>query len=637
MSSIRRKRVWLPLLSVVVAGALAVPTPTLTSAQYVTDPHHLQTAFTEAAAEFGVPQSVLMSVAYNQSRWDHHGEHPSVAGGYGIMHLTDLEGEAAADLIGHSKGDVEEIDRTAADDPTLHTLDTAAELLGVDEDVLKSDPEQNIRGGAALLAEYAYETLGYLPENPADWYGAVAKYSGSEYADIAFDFADEVYATVQRGESRQTADGQQVALAAANVTPNKSTSDSLHLRNADQTGADCPNGLACRFIPAAYTQYSASPTDYGNYDLANRPDDGLDIKYIIIHDVEGSYNSAIKTFQSKSYVSAHYVIRSSDGQITEMLRPENVGWHGGNWYFNTHSIGIEHEGVAVEGATWYTEQMLRSSAKLVKYLAERYDIPLDRQHIIGHDDIPGLTPTNQRGMHWDPGAYFDWKHYFDLLGAPFNPSDADQDSNIVTIAPNYHTNTPVLSYTGGRLLEPQSASFVYLRQAPSADAPLISDKALQPSGTPGTTAINDWGNKASTGQSFVQADQQGDWTAIYVGGQKAWFHNPNGKNTVPGSGTVITPKAGKTSIPVYGAAFPEAAAYAKAGVPARLNTPLQYTIPAGQLYVAGEPVQSSYYYAKLYNQPDTYRVVIGEDVYYQIYFNHRHAFVKASDVDVVTE
>ncbi|MER7154916.1 N-acetylmuramoyl-L-alanine amidase, partial [Streptomyces lydicus] len=49
----------------------------------------LQRAFTEAAARFHVPRSVLLGVSYLESRWDGHGGAPSVSGGYGPMHLTD--------------------------------------------------------------------------------------------------------------------------------------------------------------------------------------------------------------------------------------------------------------------------------------------------------------------------------------------------------------------------------------------------------------------------------------------------------------------------------------------------------------------------------------------------------------------
>ena len=84
-------------------------------------------------------------------------------------------------------------------------------------------------------------------------------------------------------------------------------------------------------------------------------------------------------------------MRSSDGHVAQHVNPKNVGFHAGNWYVNMHSVGIEHEGFAATGATWYTESMYRSSAALVKHLATKYGIPLDRAHIIGHDQVPGIT------------------------------------------------------------------------------------------------------------------------------------------------------------------------------------------------------------------------------------------------------
>src|SRR6266496_609494 len=110
-----------------------------------------QAAFAVAAKEFGVPESILLAISYNVSRWETHGGAPSFAGGYGPMHLIQV---SAGQLSG--KGDdAARVSRPDPNDPALHTLDAAAQLLGVSPDTLKRDPAQNIRGGAALLAEYA--------------------------------------------------------------------------------------------------------------------------------------------------------------------------------------------------------------------------------------------------------------------------------------------------------------------------------------------------------------------------------------------------------------------------------------------------------------------------------------------------
>ncbi|WP_054950108.1 N-acetylmuramoyl-L-alanine amidase [Numidum massiliense] len=635
-------------------------------------PSTLQEAFAAAADEFGVPESVLLSVAYNVSRWDHHDGSPSTTGGYGVMHLTQVDVPPAANrfkgdasglkgdessqksdsrsLMSDARSGTDHADKINRDNeprsasllsaPHFHTLDKAASLLGINPEHLKRDPVQNIRGGAALLAAYARETVRTVSDDPADWYGAVAKYSGSDVSEVARDFADRVFETIQTGVAHTVPSGEHVVLAAQTVEPKTHTAKRLNLQPMRKKDTDCPKGLNCQFIPAAYKLFSDDPTNYGNYDLANRPQDGQDIRYLIIHDTEGSFESAVNWFQAQSYASAQYVIKSSNGQVAQMVKLNDVAWQAGNWYFNTHSIGIEHEGYALDG-TWYSEQMYHASAKLVKYLAKKYNIPLDRDHVLGHDNVPGTSPKSQTGMHWDPGPYWDWAHYFRLLGAPLErphlPPGHPKQRNIVTINPKFKKNKPPLTYKG-EPLQPQPSNFVYLYTEPRFDAPYISDPAIQPDGRPGTTEANDWGNKAVAGQRFYKAEQRGNWTAVFYGGQKAWFHNPKGKNAVRGKGMLITPKEGRDSIPVYGTAWPEDAAYDGTGIPesGRGNiAPLQYTIPAGQFYPAIGPFTSDYYYAKLYNDLEGNKVVRGKDEYYQISFNHRVAFVKKSDVRVI--
>jgi hypothetical protein len=99
---------------------------------------------------------------------------------------------------------------------------------------------------------------------------------------------------------------------------------------------------------------------------------------------------------------------------------------------------------------------------------------------------------------------------------------------------------------------------------------------------------------------------------------------------------VVKPKAGKTSVPVYGRAYPEQAAY-PANIPYQTVTPLQYSIGAGQAYPVGDlDIETDYYRAVTFaEQPPADHVqVLGQDRYYQIWFGHRMAYVRAADVDV---
>ncbi len=401
--------------------------------------------------------------------------------------------------------------------------------------------------------------------------------------------------------------------------------------------AECPAGLVCRFIPAAYAQTDPdAPDAYGNYDRADRPRDGDAIRYLVIHDTEESYDSAIARFQDPhNGVSAHYVIRSSDGQVTQLVHTRNIAHHAGNYWFNMHSLGIEHEGVLVDGARWYTEAMYQASARLVRYLAARYHIPLDREHILSHEEMPGLTPGGVAEMHYDPGPYWDWAHYFELLGAPL-PAARASAAPVLTIAPHFDANAEPLRSCSGEActdLPLQGSNVVYLHNEPRADAPLIGDPALHPDGSSGTTRVADWSARAVTGQSFVVAGHSGEWTAIWFGGQLAWLDDPPGQVSAPGHGALITPRPGRSAIPVYGAAYPEDGAYPPT-IPAVAVVPLQYTIPAGQVYLGVERGFGDYYYARFdgTDTPDNNTLVVGDRRLVEISFNHRRAFVDAADV-----
>jgi hypothetical protein len=303
-----------------------------------------------------------------------------------------------------------------------------------------------------------------------------------------------------------------------------------------------------------------------------------------------------------------------------------------------HAIGIEHEGYAADGATWYTESMYRSSAALVRYLAHEYGVPLNRSHIIGHDQVPGTTPAAVKGMHWDPGPYWDWGHYFRLLGAPFGPS-RHRPSNVVTVTPGFNRNyETVTGCDSGGGCPSQGTNFVYLHTAPSMTSPLVTDIGMHPDGSPATTNVADIGARAAAGQKFLVAKPRRGWLGVWYLGDIAWLRNRNtaGHTVVsPSQGKVVAP-AGNKPVPVYGRAYPEKSAY-PSDIPAQSVVPLQYTIKPGQAYVLTDAkVPTDYYYAKTFDDsvPGDHTVVVGSDKYYGIWFGHRLAYVRAADVVV---
>ncbi len=633
-------------VTVAVSGAAVAAAPAAAGHQAVPPAAgDRMAAFTAAAKEFGVPASLLLAIGYNESRWQPHGTMPSADGGYGLMNLTTRTFTVAS---ARGQGNPRRVSLVK----THFTLDEAARLLRVPAGSLKTRDAGNVRGAAAVLAGYARRLGGgRLPSTLGGWYGAVADYSGATQQKTAELFADDVFATLRTGASLVTSDGQAMRLAAApGLRPDRRMVSRLGLKPTPHSGTpvDCPANLNCQFLPAAYAEDpGGSPYNYGDYDIAGRPRD-LKINSIVIHDTESSYADAIATFQNPaSYVSANYVIQSSTGDITEMVRPQDVAWAVGDWYYNTHSISIEHEGYAAQGSVWYTPVMYQTSAELVRYLAHRFGVPLNREHIVGHDNIAGPTNAYTAAQHWDPGPFWNWTYYMSLLHGGTQQAEltsggsaTPNGQHVVTIDPNFATNEPpVTDCSSGTctLLPKQPANFVYLHTQPSSGSPLLSDPTLHPDGSVGTQQDSDWGDKAPAGAKYAVAGQKGNWTGIWYAGVTGWFYNPPGTGRAARytSSLVVTPKPGVSSVPVYGSAFPEASAYPKV-VPVQPNTPLVYKILPGQSYVLTGAVPDDYYYAVTFNSsaPDDHTVIKGKTLYYQISYNHRLFYVKAADVVV---
>ncbi|MDX3525121.1 N-acetylmuramoyl-L-alanine amidase [Streptomyces sp. ID05-39B] len=151
--------------------------------------------------------------------------------------------------------------------------------------------------------------------------------------------------------------------------------------------------------PAASSSYTASsrPTTYT-------------VDRVVIHVTQTTYAQALSVFQNpKKRVSAHYVVRSADGHVAQCVRESDVAWHAGNWDHNTRSIGIEHEGWVGRPA-YFTDALYERSARLTASVCDRYGIPKDRAHIIGHHEVPGTD-------HTDPGPDWAWVRYLRLVNS----------------------------------------------------------------------------------------------------------------------------------------------------------------------------------------------------------------------------
>ncbi len=407
-----------------------------------------QRHFRQAYARYpSIPAGTLEAIAFVQSRWQHlqpntplqAEAHHHMPAAHGVMGL--YAGDGFADQVGE-----------------------AARLLGVPAERVRADALTNILGAAALLdAQIRHD----LPQaGRADRLGrpssvtpeairpALMRYAGfspspaaaaqasavGEYARTSF--AYDVLLAMDRGVDdrgivvperaiawedafdvpqlvklrapmlRLDVANDRVETEAYVVDP---VSETLRERRAASVGPATDATIqSTDYGPAIWDPASAS-----NY-TASR---SSSISAVTLHTAQGSYAGTISWFKNASaQVSAHYVIRSSDGQVTQMVRDAHTAWHVRNQ--NSYTLGIEHEGY-VNNSSWYTSAMYNASAALVRNFCSKYsaisctsaykgaassgiNVQPDSVRIKGHQHFSGQT-------HTDPGINWNWASYYSLL------------------------------------------------------------------------------------------------------------------------------------------------------------------------------------------------------------------------------
>jgi N-acetyl-anhydromuramyl-L-alanine amidase AmpD len=157
-------------------------------------------------------------------------------------------------------------------------------------------------------------------------------------------------------------------------------------------------------------------------------------EYVMIH-----FTSAVTTHRDDPYnmqairdifveynISVHYII-GRDGTVYCYVPEDRVAWHAGagQWledekYTNTmnqYAIGIELAAIGSESdmsiyltpaeyralddsLKGFTDAQYAALQLLVEDICQRNEIPMDRAHVIGHQEYSTRKP--------DPGMLFDW-------------------------------------------------------------------------------------------------------------------------------------------------------------------------------------------------------------------------------------
>lgn len=306
----------------------------------------------------------------------------------------------------------------------------------------------------------------------------------------------------------------------------------------DEEGISTPNGE--RYAPRTYETRSAeygpaiwNPAPSCNYSSRN----GVAVSAITIHTIQGSYAGAISWAQNcNSNVSYHYVIRSSDGQITQMVAEANKAWHVGSE--NPYTIGYEHEGY-VSQTGWYTTALYNASADLSRDICNSgYGISPLRTYFgaasTGTNTLGGCTRIKghqhyPNQSHTDPGINWDWERYYRLINnAPaqnnltaasgtFYDSGgatgnyADDQRYITTISP---AGASSLTLTFSSFSLENNWDFLYIYNGNSINAPLIGVY----------TGNNSPGTVTSSGGSLT-FEFRSDCATVQSGWAASWTSN----------------------------------------------------------------------------------------------------------------
>lgn len=412
--------------------------------------------FRQAYARYpAIPAGTLESIAYVQTRWQHlqpdplqdqQHAHNHMPAAYGVMGLYGGQGFAdqvseAAQLLGVRPQQVRE-------DPLTNILAAAALL---DQQIRQDFPAGDRTGltGASLapaledirpaLERYA----GFSPQAGTRAQGNIDDYARSSFAydvllaldrgvddrgivvperPVQWERAFDVQRLIQLRAPMLRLDATRDRIEAGDIgidpvteTLQRHDASDPGALSAENTATDIDAGIqSTDYGPAIWDPASSS-----NY-TASR---SAAVSAVTLHTAQGSYAGTISWFKNAAaQVSAHYVIRSSDGQVTQMVRNAHTAWHVRN--HNAYTLGIEHEGY-VDNSSWYTSAMYDASAALVRSFCAGYSaIPCasaysgapssgiqvlaDSVKIKGHQHFSGQT-------HTDPGINWNWARYYALL------------------------------------------------------------------------------------------------------------------------------------------------------------------------------------------------------------------------------
>jgi len=412
---------------------------------YVKEQKQIKNWFQEAYKTYpNLPEGILEGISYNTTRIKHLKPNTSIPNCSGTPYLFGVMA-----LI------------EDGNDIFRNTLAEVAEVSGYSKAELKESSGKNILGSAAWLSKKGYKANADK-DDLGGWVDIIADFTGipdEELEVTKFLKNDFAYRTFKAMEKGVKISNFEFTKANHKVVPltyfDKKTIEVFKKKKVqiDRDNSSFKmyeeNQRSNKMLSSDYAGADWEPTNCYSSRF------GTPVTDITIHTMEGYFQFAVYTmFKDCNYsVSAHYCVNSEDGYIVQMVSEADKAWHLGPG--NPYSVGIEHEGFSGEDG-WYSETVYQSTANLVKDIAERNNIdptscyngasntqwqtdPISTTYKIkGHTHYPHSVNT---GFHWDPGPYWDWGYFYDLV----NPTN-QVATNVAPLGSLYKATTEHSNY-----------------------------------------------------------------------------------------------------------------------------------------------------------------------------------------------
>lgn len=146
------------------------------------------------------------------------------------------------------------------------------------------------------------------------------------------------------------------------------------------------------------------------------------VNKVVIHitDGRGQAYPVAQMWQGSGHgTSAHFVI-GQDATVIQSVRLSDTAWHAHD--ANASSVGIEHCARSPKQRDFGpddpglppTPAQYHASAELVAWLLQKYNLPCDRQHVLGHKEADSKTDHDDC-----PTGNWDWAVYWPMVQAAY--------------------------------------------------------------------------------------------------------------------------------------------------------------------------------------------------------------------------